>query len=266
MLWTANHLEILTRLWPSRSASNIGNIVNRSGSAIKRKAQILGLAKKQCGRVAIVWTDEKNSALTKVWLAGDSIRTIAIALKVSHPSVLKQASRLGLKGRPRVSENWTIEKIERLKELWPLDEYPAVAIGKEIGMPRRAVIGKAWRLNLPAKKKMISNQYTGKPKMSAVKPKASRDGGNNATRSMRAALRVVELKQIATRVDPVPTSGVTFAQLEPHHCRWPFGESPNMFFCAADRFEDLPYCLQHCSIAYETVAMRRARTKMQEAA
>lgn len=266
MLWTIDHLEILTRLWPSRSASNIGNIVGRSDKAIRRKANILGLARKKNGKAAIVWKPEKNEALIKAWLAGDSIRTIATALKVSHPSILKHASRLGLKGRPRISENWTAEKVERLKELWPLKEFPAVAIGEKIGMSKKAVIGKAWRLKLPTKN--WSNQYTGKPKVSAIKTKVSRNGGGRSTtKGMRAALRVVELKQIATRVDPVVSLNVGLLDLQEFHCRWVTGTGDDGLatYCGHEKAYR-SYCAHHCRIAYETVAMRRARAKLKEAA
>jgi GcrA cell cycle regulator len=40
---------------------------------------------------------------------------------------------------------------------------------------------------------------------------------------------------------------VTFAELEPHHCRWPIGEPrlPDFRFCGCRRVEGKPYCAEH---------------------
>lgn len=33
--------------------------------------------------------------------------------------------------------------------------------------------------------------------------------------------------------------------LEPHHCRYPYGEGSQMTFCGSKRVSGLPYCEQH---------------------
>lgn len=40
---------------------------------------------------------------------------------------------------------------------------------------------------------------------------------------------------------------VTFAELEPHHCRWPIGDPrlPDFRFCGCNRVEGRPYCEAH---------------------
>lgn len=38
---------------------------------------------------------------------------------------------------------------------------------------------------------------------------------------------------------------VTFLQLEPHHCRWPIGDLPDMMFCGAAREGKSSYCAAH---------------------
>jgi hypothetical protein len=45
---------------------------------------------------------------------------------------------------------WPTERHERLVALWAA-ELPARAIGKELNMTRNAVIGRAWRSNLPSR-------------------------------------------------------------------------------------------------------------------
>lgn len=47
------------------------------------------------------------------------------------------------------------------------------------------------------------------------------------------------------------TQQVTFAQLEPHHCRFPFGDprQPDFRFCGCRRVLQKPYCEAHVAIA-----------------
>ena len=43
-----------------------------------------------------------------------------------------------------------------------------------------------------------------------------------------------------------------FASKLKRGCEWPEGhpEEHDFHFCGKDRFEDKPYCLKHCAIAY----------------
>jgi GcrA cell cycle regulator len=46
-------------------------------------------------------------------------------------------------------------------------------------------------------------------------------------------------------------------ELAKHHCRWPVeGADAEMFFCGANKLGDLPYCAQHCRMAYQPAAQR----------
>ncbi len=40
---------------------------------------------------------------------------------------------------------------------------------------------------------------------------------------------------------------VTFAELQPHHCKWPFGDpkQPDFRFCGCTRVAGKPYCAAH---------------------
>ena len=53
--------------------------------------------------------------------------------------------------------------------------------------------------------------------------------------------------------DPVTFEGqgkVTFFDLEPHHCRWPYGDSPDVMFCGNPKEPGCPYCRNHMLQAY----------------
>jgi hypothetical protein len=54
--------------------------------------------------------------------------------------------------------------------------------------------------------------------------------------------------------------------LEKHHCRWPVeGADTETFFCGADRVEGLPYCAQHCRMAYQPAGATRSRAEVESA-
>jgi hypothetical protein len=47
-------------------------------------------------------------------------------------------------------------------------------------------------------------------------------------------------------------------ELERHHCRWPVeGANAKTLFCGANKLGDLPYCAQHCRMAYHSAPGRR---------
>ena len=48
---------------------------------------------------------------------------------------------------PRLNSPWTVERIERLRELWDA-KTPSREIAEEFATTRNAVLGKAFRLNL----------------------------------------------------------------------------------------------------------------------
>ncbi len=43
-----------------------------------------------------------------------------------------------------------------------------------------------------------------------------------------------------------------FSTAQKRGCEWPIGhpEEVDFHFCGKDRFEDKPYCLDHCAVAY----------------
>ena len=43
-----------------------------------------------------------------------------------------------------------------------------------------------------------------------------------------------------------------FIKTDKRGCEWPVGHPDEMdfHFCGKDRFEDKPYCLDHCAVAY----------------
>ena len=50
--------------------------------------------------------------------------------------------------------------------------------------------------------------------------------------------------------EETPTDLITFEQLGPGNCRFPFGDK-DFKFCGRSQFNDFPYCINHCRIVYQ---------------
>ena len=60
--------------------------------------------------------------------------------------------------------------------------------------------------------------------------------------------KLIELSPVSNE----PMNPTSFLDIKDGLCRWPLGEpeDSDFKFCGKDRFEDKPYCLDHCAIAY----------------
>lgn len=70
------------------------------------------------------------------------------------------------------------------------------------------------------------------------KPPVKRSFVSTALLQPAAAPKIVP--EPAPRPNPIP-----LIELEPHHCRWPFGEGREIVFCGADKIPGRPYCPEH---------------------
>jgi GcrA cell cycle regulator len=66
--------------------------------------------------------------------------------------------------------NWTEDKTARLSELWD-EGIPAAEIGRRLGITKNAVIGKAWRLDLPPRR--VSEGPSPVPSLAEIMPLAT---------------------------------------------------------------------------------------------
>ena len=124
---------------------------------------------------------------------------------------------------------WTDEKTEQLKAMWA-EGASASAIGREIGVSKNSVIGKARRLSLEARPSPIVRVKKKKPRV--PKPK------------VRERARISDVIQLTSQM-----------------CRWPFGnpDEEDFYFCGRTVALGKPYCEEHCSIAYVAKSNSRDR-------
>jgi GcrA cell cycle regulator len=141
---------------------------------------------------------------------------------------------------------WTAERDEALRQLWA-QGYSASLIADKLAnghkLTRCAVIGRAHRLKLPARKdrQPLERKPRGRkpwranavPKPSPPPPQPSR---------LRPAAPAP-----TPPTEPPAMRRLRLAQLGPHHCRWPLGSLWEVahLFCAADTHDGAVYCRHH---------------------
>lgn len=155
--------------------------------------------------------------------------------------------------------DWTNEAIDRLRAFWA-EGHSTAEIGRRMGISKNAVVGKAHRLDLPARPSPIRRDPT--------TPRPVATGRRPTLPPLRAALpaapRREEPKPAATPVilamPPKPSSVVrAFPRASSKSCCWPIGEpgTKGFRFCADPALGGKPYCPAHAALAYVRVKDRR---------
>lgn len=129
---------------------------------------------------------------------------------------------------------WTDEKIEKLKKLWGKG-LTASQIAAEIGdgITRNAVIGKAHRLKLPSRPSPVKGAATPK----------------------------VEKPEEPKKETPVEAKRTSLLELTEQTCKWPIGHpgDPDFYFCGKPSRPGVPYCREHCKMAFQAQLPRKDR-------
>ena len=162
--------------------------------------------------------------------------------------------------------DWTAEAIDQLRAFWA-EGHSTAEIGRRMGISKNAVVGKAHRLNLPARPSPIRREAEGdaaprpvpQPRRCPARPRRPphrRAGG-------RAAPPAGSPAPVAAPVvaAPPPQAMVVrpFPRASARSCCWPLGEpgTPDFRFCTGKATPGKPYCAEHASVAYVRVRERR---------
>ena len=161
---------------------------------------------------------------------------------------------------------WNEEAIARIRLLWS-EGHSTAEIGRRMGISKNAVVGKAHRLNLPAR------------------PSPIRRGTGEKRAATRATIRRVTgptlpaLQSVSRVAAPPPQPAPVVVSLPVHKapvmlrtitsghrpsgrvssCCWPLGDpgTPQFRFCGDPTMPAKPYCHDHAALAYVKVRDRR---------
>ena len=138
--------------------------------------------------------------------------------------------------------SWNESNVSRLKELWD-QGLPTAQIGKLLGFTKNAVVGKAHRIGLERRPSPI--------RRTAVKPDRKK-ARSPIVPTLKFEASKEESKQALKKESFQPTVKNLFTNQSKRGCEWPEGhpDESEFKFCGKDRFEDKPYCIDHCAIAY----------------
>lgn len=154
--------------------------------------------------------------------------------------------------RDDTDDGWTDERIERLRALWG-GQLTCAQIAAELGsLSRNAVIGKARRLGLMARRR---GRRPRDNEAAPLRPKSrTRAHATRIVRLRRATPFAVGHFVVGTSSVAQPSSprGCGLLQLTEASCRWPFGDpgDPEFHFCGARSLTRRAYCPVHWRMAY----------------
>ena len=137
---------------------------------------------------------------------------------------------------------WDENNVTKLRELWD-QGLPTAQIGKLLGFTKNAVVGKAHRIGLerrPSPIRRTAVKPDRKKARSPVMPKLNFETTQNSAPAIKDS----------NTFQPVVKN--LFNSNPKRGCEWPEGhpDENDFHFCGKERFEDKPYCIDHCAIAY----------------
>lgn len=148
---------------------------------------------------------------------------------------------------------WTAEQVEELKIHWSSGKSGG-AIAKIMNISRNAVIGKANRLGLTARKapnnfpilKVKNEGY-------AHNGRCMKDGKKKHHLTIKKEIRLDYTTAVNETIFGV---GKKLQDVGRNECRWPVGEDSEMLFCCAPVNKG-SYCDSHKSIAFKPKPEKR---------
>jgi GcrA cell cycle regulator len=148
--------------------------------------------------------------------------------------------------------DWGPEAIETLRALWA-EGLSTAEIGRRMGVSKNAVVGKAHRLNLPARPSPIRREANLSPRPATPRPIAAR---SIAPRPVRQTPRPQPAPAPVALRPPAPRH---VSRIGTRSCSWPIGEpgTRGFHFCGCEALPGKPYCAEHAAIAYVKVRDRR---------
>ena len=157
---------------------------------------------------------------------------------------------------------WTATAVDLLRALWA-EGHSTAEIGRRMGVTKNAIVGKAHRLDLPARPSPIRKQEAGvAPSSAASRRRPSVREATAPARRPAVQAPPPPARTIAAAPVPAPAPSAVrhFPRASFRSCCWPIGEpgTRDFRFCAAEADPGRPYCADHSAIAYVRARDRRS--------
>jgi GcrA cell cycle regulator len=199
------------------------------------------------------WTDERIEQLRQMWQAGHTASQIAETLGgVSRNAVIGKAHRLGLQSRPSPVKpgEAEAEPVERPSVAAKAPPAPAPAPAAAEPKPVAAA-------PTPAPQPQAPPQDV--PIVRSIGP-----GGfqrQNPHEQQSPIPPAPPRRLVPAKPSPEIADKTSLLDLNDRICKWPLGHpgEPDFHFCGNPVNPGFPYCLEHCSVAYQAQLPRRDR-------
>jgi GcrA cell cycle regulator len=151
--------------------------------------------------------------------------------------------------------DWSQEAIATLRALWD-EGHSTAEIGRRMGVSKNAIVGKAHRLNLPARPSPIRRDGPAAPRAASPRPQAPRALPPARPMIAPPPRPAIQAPPPAPAPQPVVRA---FPRLGTRSCCWPIGEpgTAGFRFCTSEAILAKPYCPEHAAMAYVKPRDRR---------
>lgn len=213
----------------------------------------------------MAWTDERIDQLKRLWGQGMTASQIADELGgVSRNAVIGKAHRLGLEARPSPVKGGGADASHAPAAAAPAAERPAAAAAPPPVAPKPAPAPTPAPVIVQAAPISISTPLT--PPPAAQQPMVRSIGPGGFQRQTPGEQTAPITPAPPRRLVPAKPSAdmankTSLLDLNDRICKWPLGHpgEPDFHFCGSPINPGFPYCLDHCSVAYQAQLPRRDR-------
>ena len=138
--------------------------------------------------------------------------------------------------------SWNEAKVAKLKQLWGKGNTASQIAEIIGGLSRNAVIGKAHRLHLSAKRK------TRTATSSQNFENSLNEKNNKVTKGKKS-----KFKSLIIEKDFEPENPKQLEELDESACKWPINhpDEKSFYFCGRSSLKDFSYCKLHLLYAYQ---------------